>query len=109
MSTPDLDKTAEQLTVLVDDTLTEVRQVLVQVVTLVERFQKSTSQLSSEQKQQLAVKMLDKKVKLSFPLSLFQGLILKFLVNYTVTKLNNAKGHQWLTKVSEETSDGQAN
>lgn len=65
------------------------------VVQAVERVRSDILPLSGEDKQTVAVAVLNGYVKLPFPFSMCQNMILKLLVNHAVAKLNEVKGHNW--------------
>lgn len=65
------------------------------VVMAVEKISKKVLPLSGEEKKRIAVGVLSGYIKLPFPFSLCQKMILKLVVNHAVAKLNEIKGHNW--------------
>lgn len=55
--------------------------------------------LSSDEKIDLAVAVLDKKVKLPFYLEIFDGPVFKFILEAIIKTLNKYTGKDWLVKI----------
>lgn len=66
------------------------------VVVAIEMVKQEVVPLSGPDKQTIAVAVLNGYVKLPFPFSWCQSMILKLVVNYAVAKLNSVQGHSWL-------------
>lgn len=65
------------------------------VVLAVEKTKKDLVPLSGADKQIVAVAVLSGYIKLPFPLSLAQNMILKLVVKRAVAVLNEVRGHDW--------------
>lgn len=93
----DLDATANALDVAVKAAVPDFTKVVQDVVLLVEQVQSSLGPLTSDQKKQLAVKLLQRHINLPVPLSWCEGWILGKAVDLAVTHLNLVEGHTWPT------------
>lgn len=74
---------------------TDLTKLAQDVVLSVEKVRRDLAPLSSEDKQQVAVAVLEGYLKLPFPFNWCQGWILKLLVQHAVDALNQARGHDW--------------
>lgn len=83
-----LDQLAADIKQSLDPAISSLKEAVKQVVHAVEKIAKDTQGLSSTDKQQLASKVLEEYVNVPFPLSLFKGVAIRFLIERAVAEMN---------------------
>lgn len=83
-------KIVSDITSAINPIVTDLQKLVEDVVKAVELYQASIAPLSGSDKQEIATSVISGFVKLPFPFSLVQNLLLKLVVNYAVHKLNSS-------------------
>ena len=72
----------------------KIIEVVIEIVRIVEQLHS----IPKHQRRAEAIRRLDEKINLPFPLSLFERQIYGLLIDTVVTLFNRVLGHSWITR-----------